>query len=82
MRYLMWADLVMRVLLVEQQISDICPGCEVKYVEIVDVLWVILQQEHKIVVFEVIDLELLDRLLHVVIEFSLLLLVQRVSHLL
>lgn len=80
MGYLMRADLVMRVLLVEKQISDISSGREVQYVEIIDVLWVILQQEHEVVIFEVIDLKLLDCLLHVVVEFRLLLLAQHVSY--
>lgn len=82
MRYLMRADLVVRVLLVEKQISNISSGREVQNVEIIDVLWVILQQEHEVVILEVVDLEILDGFLHVVIQLCLLLLAQHVPHLL
>lgn len=82
MRYLMRADLVMGVLLIEEEISYIRFGREVQYVEIMDVLWVVLEQEHEVVILEVVDLKVLDGLLHVVLELCLLLLAQHVPHLL
>lgn len=78
----MRTDFVLRVLLVEKQVSDVGSGGEMQNVEIVDILWVILQQEHEVVVLEVVDLELLDGLLHVVVELGFFILAQHVAHLL
>lgn len=46
-----------RVLFVEKKIAYVCPWCKVQDIEYFHILWIILEQEDQVVVFEVIEFQ-------------------------
>lgn len=71
----------MLVLLVEFEVALIGTGREVEDVEDLYILGVEAKQEHEIVVLEVVHLQFLNGVLHVVVEFVLLCFVEGVIQL-
>jgi hypothetical protein len=61
-----------RVLFIKKKIADVCSWCEVQNIEYFNVLWIILQQEDQVVVFEVVEFQFQNGVLHMSLQSGFL----------